>query len=463
MASDRRRGGRGSRWAAGVLTAALFVVAGAVGPENDAGANEHARAELPAPLTDADFRAYPEARVVLGRALFYDKILSGGRNISCGSCHDHGLASGDALSLSLGEGAVGLGPERLPRHAGDAVEHRTPRNAPALFNLGATEFTALFWDGRLEIDPTARSGFHAPQRFRLPEGLDSLTAAQALFPIVSEIEMAGAPAENDVALASFRDPALGWALLEERIRAVPDYWPLFAAAYPEIARPEEVTIVHVANALGAFIETEWRADGSPFDRWLRGDARALSPDARAGAELFYGSAGCSSCHAGPLQTDHDFHAIAMPQIGPGRMPLMQGVFSDFGRMEATGDLADAYRFRTPSLRNVAETAPYGHSGAYATLEAVIAHHVDPEAAFLAYDADQAVLPSDPALDARDGRAMADARERDAILAANELAPSALGADEVAKLVAFLEALTDEGSLDGRLGKPETVPSGLSPD
>ncbi|MCI4664871.1 MAG: c-type cytochrome [Neomegalonema sp.] len=425
--------------------------------------SREASAPLPKPLTDTSFRSHSAAKVRLGQALFYDKILSGRQNIACGSCHDHSLASADGLSLSLGEGAIGLGPKRRPRHAGDAVEHRAPRNAPALFNLGAKEIRSVFWDGRLELAPTTKRGFSAPREFELPTGLDSLTAAQALFPIASEIEMAGGPRESEVGLAAARSPMLAWREIEKRLRKTPAYWPLFAAAYPELKRPEDIRIVDIANALGAFIETEWRADQSPFDRFLRGDRAALSPTARAGAALFYGAAGCAGCHSGPLLTDQKFHAIAMPQIGPGRMPKMIALVSDFGRMEATGDLRDAYRFRTPSLRNVAKTAPYGHSGAYATLDAVVRHHLNPPQAFAAYSISQAVLPHDPALAARDGKAMADARERAAILGANVLAPKKLSDAEIAAIIAFLEALTDEASLKGRLGKPSMVPSGLKPD
>lgn len=419
--------------------------------------------ELPAPLTDADYRAHPPEMARLGQALFYDKLLSGGLNISCGSCHDHTLASGDGLSLGLGEGASGLGEYRLPRHKSDAVAHRVPRNAPGMFNLGARAITAMFWDGRLEVDASQPSGFRAPAKFDIPQGLSSVVAAQALFPITSEVEMSGERHENEIALAAARRPALAWPLIAKRVGDTPAYWPLISAAYPALETPGQLEITHLVNAIAAFIETEWRADNSAFDRYLRGEAEAISAEAKRGAKLFYGSAGCAACHSGPLQTDNGFHAIAMPQLGPGRMPIMRHVFSDFGRMAATGERQDAYRFRTPSLRNVAETAPYGHSGAYPTLEAVIRHHLNPKAAFTAYDSALAVLPSDAALDARDWRAMQDPRERRAILRANQLKPSSLNDGEIAALIAFLESLTDQAALKGRLGKPQSVPSGLAPD
>ena len=129
--------------------------------------------------------------------------------------------------------------------------------------------------------------------------------------------------------------------------------------------------------------------------------------------------------------------------------------------DGQADLADAYRFRTPSLRNVAQTAPYGHSGAYATLEGVLRHHLDPVAALNSYDPAQAILPN-PRY-ASDFAAMSDAEERARIADANTLAPIELSDAQIADLLAFLVALSDPQSLSGRLGIPKTVPSGLPVD
>ena len=177
--------------------------------------------------------------------------------------------------------------------------------------------------------------------------------------------------------------------------------------------------------------------------------------ARAGQDLFYGGAGCASCHAGWLQTDHDFHAIAVPQFGPGKVARFENHARDEGRIRVTGDPRDAFAFRTPSLRNVTLTAPYGHDGAFATLESMIRHHLDPVASLRSYDLGQAILPDLPG--SRDDAVLASPGQIDAIAAANALAPMDLTDDEVAKLVTFLKALEDPAE---RLGVPETVPSGL---
>ncbi|MGB8623500.1 MAG: cytochrome-c peroxidase, partial [Paracoccaceae bacterium] len=181
----------------------------------------------------------------------------------------------------------------------------------------------------------------------------------------------------------------------------------------------------------------------------------------AGMQLFYGKADCASCHSGQFQTDNRFHAIAMPQIGPGKAARFETHTRDTGRLRVTGHDEDAFRFRTPSLRNVTLTAPYGHDGAYATLEGVVRHHLNPVAAMIGYDPSQAILPEMP--DAMDFPELANAQDMDAIARANELEPMELSDSEVDAILAFLGALTDPVSREGRLGVPDTVPSGLPVD
>lgn len=455
-----------------------------------------------APITDSDFHrdgAFDPAQVALGRALFFDKILSGNRNISCATCHHPNHAGGDGVALGIGEGGTGLGPARRVA-PGDAVLGRVPRNAPALRFLGAREFQVLFHDGRVEAAPDGpwSSGFWTPAREQLPEGLDSALAAQAMFPVLSDIEMAGGRGENPVAdaaaLRRFAGEGGAWDLLADRLRAIPNYVALFRAAYPDIDDPAAITFVHAANAIAAFQATAFRPDDSPFDRYLRTRDRAhLSAAAGRGMDLFYGEAGCAACHAGKFQTDHRFHAIAMPQIGPGkndgnddsyfRATGYPARLEDFGRAPISGDPADRYRFRTPSLRDVALTAPYGHAGAFATLEAAVRHHFDPVASVLAYRLPDGHLPPLGALeqpiavgarfghepvnparrqdfDRRDGWVQSRPGARARLAAANERTATPLGDAAVADIVAFLEALTDPRSRDMRHLIPDRVPSGL---
>ncbi|MEL6206267.1 MAG: cytochrome c peroxidase, partial [Pseudomonadota bacterium] len=332
---------------------------------------------LPAPLTDADFRPVDPAKAALGQKLFYDKVLSGNRNISCGTCHHHDHAGGDGLSLGIGEGGVGVGPARTPGSGETRIRKRIPRNAPSLWNLGHNSVSILFHDGRLEESDLYSNGFNSPAQEWLPKGLPDIVAAQALFPLTAQFEMAGNPKENEVAGAIHDRIDAAWPILARRVRAIPGYGIGFTKAFAHVDTPEQVTIVEIATALSHFIRSEWRNHDSPFDAYLSGDHLALSDAQRRGLGLFYGEAGCAACHAGPLLTDQQFHALGLPQFGPGRTRQWDPVVRDVGRMAETNRLEDAYRFRTPSLRNVALTAPYGHNGAYPTLEGMIRHHLDP--------------------------------------------------------------------------------------
>ncbi|MEM9303323.1 MAG: cytochrome c peroxidase [Pseudomonadota bacterium] len=418
----------------------------------------------PQALTAADFRAHDPAVVELGRLLFFDKVLSGNGNIACASCHHPFGATGDGLSLPVGEGGRGFGVTRSLGAGGERVHERVPRHAPPLFNLGAVGLTSLFHDGRIERDTTHPAGFESPAGDALPRGLDSLAAAQALFPLTSATEMAGHPGENPQADAAGAGELIEvWELVTNRLRSIDAYVVRFAAAYDDVDEAADLTIVHVANAIGAFEETTWRSIDSRFDRYLRGDVIALSPRERHGMALFFGAAGCGDCHGGPLLTDQSFRAIGMPQIGPGKgdnLPGFQDGLDDFGRERVTGEVIDRFRFRVPPLRNVALTAPYGHAGAYASLEAVIRHHLDPIEALRIYDDRQLSLPPRRDLDARDRAFMSDGYSISALSAHVEIEPRDLADQEIGLLIDFLEALTDPTMLDRRVDVPIHVPSGL---
>lgn len=417
--------------------------------------------DLPEAPSDDSYIPTNPAMVALGQLLFYDPILSGNRNISCSTCHHPRHATADGVALSLGEGGIGLGPDRVPDPA-NLPEQRIPRNAPALFNLGAAEFVVLFHDGRLEADPNRPGGLRTPMGPDMVSGFDNALSAQTMFPVLSQDEMAGHVSENDVAKAVRRGLITGdggaWDIIADRVAAIDAYQTGFKAAVPEIAEGRELAFTDISNAIAAFIAFEWRSDDSAFDRYLRGEA-SLTEAELAGLELFYGPAGCAGCHAGPFQTDHGFHAMGVPQFGPGKAARFETHVRDDGRLRVTGDPADAFAFRTPSLRNVTHTAPYGHSGAYADLRAFVAAHADPVRALQDFDrgsVDLAPLPGeDPWRHLDDPAAMAN------LVAAIERPRTPLNPDEIDVLVAFLGTLSDPVAIAGRLGVPETVPSGLA--
>ncbi|MDH5515898.1 MAG: cytochrome-c peroxidase [Gammaproteobacteria bacterium] len=426
---------------------------------------------LPQPVTDSDYydNGRPDAaKVALGKNLFFDKVLSGNLNISCATCHHALTDSGDGLALPVGEGGVGLGISRNTGSGADLIHERVPRNAPPVFNLGARHFNVMFHDGRIENDPSQPSGFRNPAGDDLPPGLENVLAVQAMFPVTSPAEMAGQPGENPQADAANTSMLAGpggvWDLIARRLQDIPEYVELFMAAYPQtITQPADITYIHAANAIAAFEADAWRADNSPFDRFLRGKKKALSGTQQHGMRLFYGKAGCGECHTGKFMTDNRFHAIAMPQIGPGKGDNQTGYFDgldDFGRERVTGMPADRFRFRTPTLRNVALTAPYGHAGAYDSLAAVVQHHLDPVDSLYSYDQSQAKLPPHPSLDEHDFTLMNDPARLASIADASELGRTRLRPAELHNLLDFLHALTDPASLDLRNDVPFTVPSGL---
>jgi cytochrome c peroxidase len=405
---------------------------------------------------------FDEAEVDLGRLLFHDKILSGNRNVSCGTCHLGRFGSSDGLSLGVGEGGAGVGPERNTGTGPDRIVKRVPRNAPALWNLGHPSVRVMFWDGRVEILDTFDNGFDTPAEEFLPEDLKSFLAVQALFPLVSRVEMAGDPGENEVIGAKFDRIDKGWPILVSRLVAIPEYVELFARVYPDVDGAGDITIAHVANALAAYQSTDFQSIDSPFDAFLR-EGRPLPAAAERGRRLFYGEAGCAECHSGPFLTDQRFHALGLPPFGPGRTRTWDPMPRDVGRLGASDRLEDAYRFRTPSLRNVALTAPYGHNGAWPTLEGIIGQHVDPLAAAARWKPEMANLPDAPWLAARDFVIHDDAREMARQRQAARPVSPPLDEAEIADLVAFLHALTGEKASRGLPEPPESVPSGLPID
>lgn len=417
-------------------------------------------AQLPKPLTDADFPEQDPLKVKLGQLLFHDPILSGNRNISCGTCHNPDFGTGDGLSLGIGEGGSGFGLERTAGEGDERIKKRIPRNAQALWNLGAKQIHTMFHDGRLSISDAYENGFDSPAQEWLPEGLDGLLAAQALFPLTSQFEMAGNPKENEVAGAAHDRIDNVWPIIAKRVRIIPEYGKMFVAAFDDIDHPSQVEINHIANALAAFEDFEWRSFDSPFDAYLAGDDNALSPLQKRGLDLFYGKANCASCHSGNLFSDQKFHALALPHFGPGRTRQFDPYVRDVGRMGESDRLEDAYRFRTPSLRNVVLTAPYGHNGAYPDLISIIRHHLEPQKSFDEWQPKDAGLPDVPWLAEIDFVSFSDTRERARLRAKVDIEPVDLSEEEIGALIAFLESLTGTESIKGRLGKPNAVPSGL---
>lgn len=276
----------------------------------------------------------------LGEKLFFDRRLSGNGTMSCAMCHvpEQGFTHNELATPVGTEG------------------HTVRRNAPTLLNIAYME--RLFHDGR-----------------------ESTLEAQVWGPLLNRNEMANSSVDAVV----------------EMIRSLPDYAGSFETAFEGSPATRE----SIGQALAAY-QRNLLSGNSPFDRWHFGEEEsALDESAKRGFQLFTGKASCVQCHtieeSHALFSDHQFHntgigyrrtqSIAATkqtlQIAPGiTIEIEKAVYAaaaeespeDFGRFEVTGDTDDRWRYRTPTLRNVAQTGPYMHNGSIATLEEIVEYY-----------------------------------------------------------------------------------------
>ncbi len=426
--------------------------------------------EPPGPTIDAELRrniaawgvipignmpTQNSAKVALGQALFFDKILSGNKDISCATCHDPSASLGDGLSLAVGTGGSGVGPARTLGPGREFV----PRNAPSLLNSGLGSFY-MFWDARLS--GFQGGGFTLQGDTILPPGLRHILTAQALLPVLNRREMRGMPGDQDVFgepndLAEFEDsqtPEI-WQALMARLLASPEYVQMFEAAFPNVLA-STLRFTHAAEALSTFQMSAFTKTNSPFDRYLDRDDAALTTEQKRGAQLFFGEAQCVTCHNGPFLGAQSFANVGAPQIGPGvgnAAPLDHG----FGELIVTEHNFYKFAFRVAPLRNVELTAPYMHSGAYPTLDAVVRHYSDVPAALRDYDVTQ-IAPELRGMYHGDDATIADIL---ATLDGRLQRPFDFTDQQMSDLVAFLKSLTDPAARDLSGLVPRSVPSGLS--
>ena len=315
----------------------------------------------PAPFGMEEFFAASDSpdpsRVRLGRWLFYDTALSSDRSVSCATCHRPEFAFSEPLAVASGIGG-----------------QRGRRKTPSLVNLGARTVLpgterdpgpTFFWDGRA-----------------------TSLEAQVLAPIADPKEM------------GMSHPAMIGRLSEAA-----GYQRYFEQAFGS----PSITTDRVAQALADFVRSR-RSGNAPYDRWAYGrDARALSPQAQRGSDIFFFKGNCASCHAGFNFSDGLFH-----NLGIGWNPDT-GTFADVGRAAISHDLRDTGAFKTPGLREVDKRAPYMHDGSLATLRDVVEFYN------------------------RGGNRKAGASAR--------LRPLGLSEEEKVALIAFLKTLNGEGYQD----------------
>jgi len=346
------------------------------------------------PLQNAPLPPLPSinsAKAQLGKQLFFAKNLGGEQSAACVSCHHPSLGGGDNLSLPVGVNAINdvnqtshnlLGHGRFNGNAANNIP-TVPRNAPTIFNLGLIN-RGLFWDSRVESTRngqifTPDSAIDEQGRRRPDDSLPAnttLAAAQARFPVTSSDEMRGG------FLLNGDNQSLRQSLAKRFDNSETNFESTWPAAFLDAFNEVEITFEHIADAIGEY-ERSMVFTQSPWNAYLAGDETALDQQQKAGAMLFFtstqdGGAGCIACHRGPTLSDERHHLVAFPQIGVGKGNASNTETShDFGRENVTNNEGDRFHFKTPGLLNVAVTAPYGHSGAYQTLEQVVRHYNNP--------------------------------------------------------------------------------------
>src|SRR5215831_1779139 len=274
----------------------------ATGKTGPATSIEELRAEYrrPAFIPFPKDNPYTVEKAVLGKKLYFDTRLSAANLLSCASCHNPAYDWGDGQPKGVGHNMKQLG-----------------RRSPSIVNAA---FGGIFmWDGRA-----------------------GSLEEQALGPIKTDVEM-NLPIDQ----------------LLEKLKSIPEYQPLFRAAFPK----EGLAPESVAKAIATYERTVV-SGRAPFDAWIEGDDKAISEEAKRGFALFNGKAGCANCHSGWNFTDDSFHDIGLSDADIGRGKFLPAVV----KMQ--------HAFKTPGLREIGLRAPYMHDGSVATLEAVMDHYAN---------------------------------------------------------------------------------------
>ncbi len=365
--------------------------------DNDPNATPLDPRALPLRIVSPADNPSSEAKIALGRALFWDPILSGEKDIACATCHHPAFGYADGLDLSIGVGGVGLGPNR---RATDNSIPRVPRNSPTIVN---TAFNGINNNG--QVTPETAPMFWDNRARSLEE--------QALLPPQSFSEMRGHAYNEDVTVDS----------LVARLRQIASYRNLFNNAF---GGNNAVNADNLARAISSF-ERSITANNSPFDRYARGDATALTAQELRGLQRF-DAVGCDNCHSGPMFSDFQLHVLGVPDNR-----LLDE--SDSG---ANG----TYGFRTPTLRNLPSTGPYFHNGVAGNLTTVLNFY-------------QRV--QNPNGGGGGGGGLNINPNVNPNQLDNRLRQLRLNRNDIQDIVAFLGALNDD-SFDTRI--PNQVPSGL---
>ena len=385
--------------------------------------------------------AMDDPLVVLGKALFYTKAMSADRQEACVTCHHPFFGFGDNLPLPVGVDAEfpdRLGPGRK-RQRTDAHQIPVfangnapmPRNSPTTIGLAFWD-QSITWDGTVYSEtgtpgmsgvdgriiapvdtPPVRGMFTHPL---LPRS-DFLTydnkwdkgmpisSGHGLMPAAVNAAMRGrafgaktAPTmsvQTDLEVRQALAAAIGNYAGAGPLSPLPknEWQPLFRKAFNDPSGPVEklITTNKISVAIASF-ERTMTFTNTPWKAYVQGNDGAISAAAKRGALLFYkpiaaGGAECSSCHSGDFFTDEQYWVVAVPQFGRGKTDVnnRKDANDDWGRAHVTGNRDDKYAYRTQTVLGVEVTGPWGHSGVFSTLKAIVEHHLNAKKSIQAFD------------------------------------------------------------------------------
>ncbi len=281
---------------------------------------------LPSQINAPSDNTLSQEKIVLGKLLFFDPILSGNKDVACATCHhpSHGYA--EFRDLSIGVNGIGFGANR--KFNSPNTIPIVKRNAHTVLNTAFNGMidsvtsnpkkAAMFWDNRV-----------------------SSLEAQALEPIKALEEMRG----TKISKVDILDTII------QRLKNNKRYVELFTNAFPN---KSSITTSTLSKAIASF-ERSLTTPNTRFDQYLNGDLNALSSSEKEGFETFK-RVGCAECHKGPMFSDYKLHVLTVPEN-------KKLSFAD----SALGD----FKFRTPTLRNLRLTAPYMHNGTLNNLQEVV--------------------------------------------------------------------------------------------
>ncbi len=306
------------------------------------------------------------AKVDLGRLLFHDTALGSKplieglsyRSYTCATCHNAGAAFQVATRQSIGDGGIGFGKRGEDRVKNPDYREREidvqMRKSPTVLNSAFSE--TVFWDGQF--------GAKGSNIGTENEWKNSVPAA------VNQLGFDGLESQ---AIAAFEVHRLG--LGEDFFSDYPEYIELFAEAFPDLEEEERHTDFAAALAIAAY-ERTLLTNQAPFQKWLDGERKAMSRNEKKGAILFFGKAGCVSCHSNPALGNVDFHALGMGELkGIGTYRTNGFKNERLGRGGFTRRPEDMYKFKTPQLYNLADAAFFGHGATFTSIDEVI-HYIN---------------------------------------------------------------------------------------